>query len=67
MMFNLAICAGPQAVRTVWMTKPRLGHPPDNQGGTLISRRKAAFYNDITLVDDELKMSGQNEQFYIRY
>jgi hypothetical protein len=26
-----------------------------------------AFYNDITLVDDVLKMSGQNEQFYIRY
>ncbi len=26
MMFNLAICAGPQAVRNVWMTKPRLGH-----------------------------------------
>ncbi|KKK24053.1 Mago nashi domain protein [Aspergillus ochraceoroseus] len=48
---NLAICAGGQAVRSVWMTKPQTAKSP----------------LQLHRVDEAVKMANQNETFYLRY
>ncbi|KKK17138.1 Mago nashi domain protein [Aspergillus rambellii] len=50
---NLAICAGGQAVRSVWMTKPQTAKSP--------------LQLQLHRVDEAVKMANQNETFYLRY